>query len=147
MNVTYQIYTGDTPGIALSQAEEQKLAQYLATLPYSTKDTPAGAVARLPLSLPSYHAQGSGLAKEVLQLADGRTVLALTYPVPAGGHTVYVPEGWYWWKGAPPELQGIPTPQAGTADGIAQNSWLHLSSPLPGQRSLQAKRFPFVVRS
>ncbi len=109
MLMTYQIYV-NPHGVVLSQTEERSLAQHLAALPYSAEDTPAGAISRLPVTLPPYKAQGLGQPKAVLQLGGGRTVLALTYPIKAKGATIYVPEGWYWWDGAPPVLTGATEP-------------------------------------
>lgn len=109
MLMTYQIDV-IPHGVVLSQTEDRSLAQHLAALPYSAGDTPAGAISRLPLTLPPYKAQGLGQPKAVLHLGGGRTVLALTYQIKVKGATIYVPEGWYWWDGAPPVLTGAAQP-------------------------------------
>lgn len=110
ITVTYHIVVGHAPGVVLFQAGEARLAQHLKNIPYSPKDTPTGAIARLPMHFPAYKTQGLGQPKVIVSLGHGRTVLALTYQVPSGSKTLYAPSGWYWWYGAPPVLRGIPAP-------------------------------------
>jgi hypothetical protein len=114
ITLTYEIATGpNDPGVLLPYSEQTVLERRLAQMPYSSRDTQAGALARLPINLSQATPEGAeqlGLAK--LPLVVGKmTVLALTYEVRlSSGQVAYVPIGWYWWSGAPPVVTGQSPP-------------------------------------
>lgn len=110
ITLTYAIATGPSdPGVLLPYSQQTVVERRLAQMPYSRRDTQAGALSRLPINLSQATPEGTtqlGLAK--LPLAVGKmTVLALTYPVTlSSGQVAYAPIGWYWWSGAPAIVTG-----------------------------------------
>lgn len=111
--VTYRINTGPTtPGVTLSHRSKEQLVRQLKSDPGMSQVTVAGALQQLPVVLPKTTERLAGPARVLLRLNSRRAVLALIYPVATISGQRYVPDGFYWWRGAPAVLKGIAAPWA-----------------------------------
>lgn len=115
LTLTYQVATGPlTPGVLLTAAEMVEVERHLQALPYNpTKDSQPGALARLPLNVARAVLHSPLNQAKVLMTMGHQEILALTYVTKGGsGQDIFLPVGWYWWKGAPAVMtEVIPSAQ------------------------------------
>ncbi len=133
LTLTYEVATGpNDPGVLLPYAEMKEIEQHLGAMPYNAaKDSQQGALERMPMNFSGALLQKSlDQAKLVLTLGN-QEILALTYITKtASGQLVFLPIGWYWWKGAPAVMtQTVPALPSSPSSAVTNSASESSASP------------------